>query len=1623
MRIDEGNRPAPTGGTQDAEGSQRNNNAAQEAANRAADEARRAAEEARRQAEEAQRAAEEARRAAEEARHQAEAAEQKARSNPGAENQRAAKQAREAAGEAASEAKTAETRARQTQQRAQVTTKYANAKAEAAGREAPFSVRNTLEKSGFEFSSDASRLKLTGQERTLTPLPMAAAPATAGGASLAPKRMPSLSEASAELDDKLNVGNNRMDPKLAAQLGAMRGSDTFKGASVDGLPVFFRNYNAPGGSPTRPDAQLYTYLQKNPDAKEEWRTFEVAGTFAHGYNEMFPGRAGTNSELGLPTSGREVMKEGPFAGKPFQNFQNGSLVEVEPGVLQRLDTAGKTVGGRWKDPRPVDLNTAVKVPQPGQQSGPAGSVVGPSGVNRVQGKDLTADDIRTLIGNSEKARGANYSPLNDGDMPEYISAVSKETGVPAWLLLAQAQNETSFGSGARDGYRPPPEVNNVTVSDNQPFYDPRGRPAGSGNAHNLFNIRPGGEWTGPHIETGAGGPFRAYKDFKESIRDYANLMATAYKGLPLEKLVNKYYPAGDGNNTPERYIQSITDFAARNGIQVSRDSVPISANAQPTNITSAGTASSTGGTQATGATGGVNLNATIPGAEQAIDYAMHPPPNPMSQDGDWHYWCLGLVNKAYQSADRPIGNLAKGTAYESFQAYRDQGQIHQEFPPPRGAIVFYDWKSNGQNIGHVGISLGDGKYVSTATSGAPTHVTDVKSPSYLGWAYPTAADEKAARTGGTTAAGLAGAIGAAAGAALNAAAGAVNGSSGNPAPAQGAKRTLQQSERPGSTGEQRVNAALAEVTNPEATRESLSRAYNDVLDAYPNGGARPTNATDALLKVANALTDRAATQADDAGRTREATQIVAAGEALAKKIRDGADARDLALPSRLGNSNVRSGPVAGTGNTSTPVPADPVAAADTLATNLQAELAPPRIADPARLRQLITQSQPALAELGKTLTSGNPIDGRAAAVLSKLSAAASDAGQESSDAIARALVQGNPQARSPELIEQLDKSISNGDGAALGISLAKAYHAAGNTEMAHALTETATTAVALLQKDFSQAASAVDGFNQQAGRLLGNLAPGLTNDQISDALKNYREQGGNPKIFDTFEDASKKYARATRDFPRLATPEFEQVSRDYEEATPGLAKGALYAQARHMAAGVANDFTRMSESQSGREMLASELEKQGRGQKTVFEDLSSIGKDLQGDFVGKMGQSIAKTVSALQVQRALTGLGQGRDMSALFKGLEKDAAFFGISRESMEDLTSEFARLQAGATPEEIKAASQRMNQIIVGAETGTPGAEPGSKVGQALRGLSLAFSFGALVGTGRDFQKGDIKDVLKFAGDSLQAGADAGTMLLSNVGEVIDSASKGKLSSELLEAAAGKVGGVGQLITAVSDGISSIRNFADGKFGAGIADGTQSIGGALLAGGALLEGFPVAGTIAGAVLITVGIATKIVVSHDEEEAFRKTQRQLLDAAHVPTDYRDRLLSADSDRLRTLGRDLALPPDKLQRLLVENQALLTPMGGPLDGVAKLRKDLGLSGSQVADMLLAIDQNAPRNDDGYKNGVLYFLRETVRGDLAQGAQRSRTEWIQDLERLKARPEHRSKNAQAAFGAAIDYLKSL
>ncbi len=94
----------------------------------------------------------------------------------------------------------------------------------------------------------------------------------------------------------------------------------------------------------------------------------------------------------------------------------------------------------------------------------------------------------------------------------------------------------------------------------------------------------------------------------------------------------------------------------------------------------------------------------------------------------WDGWCERFVENAYGVS----GKYASAVAH--YNAVR--GQVSTNGTPPKGAIVFYSAAAINGYYGHVMISLGDGRYVTTAGSIKIVGQSWPGAP-YLGWYIPT----------------------------------------------------------------------------------------------------------------------------------------------------------------------------------------------------------------------------------------------------------------------------------------------------------------------------------------------------------------------------------------------------------------------------------------------------------------------------------------------------------------------------------------------------------------------------------------------------------------------------------------------------------------------------------------------------------------------------------------------------------------------------------------------------------------------------------------------------------------------------------------------------------------------
>jgi flagellum-specific peptidoglycan hydrolase FlgJ len=233
----------------------------------------------------------------------------------------------------------------------------------------------------------------------------------------------------------------------------------------------------------------------------------------------------------------------------------------EPGPSQQAAVAryiDQTIsklasGGLVASPPPTPQPTTNST-NSGGGSAAAGSAAQPASSRRI------SEQVRNVIASYEKT-GGFHSPLNDEQFLQLIVGESEQTGIAPWLLFGQARFETTFGDPV-----------NATTRDGVTFKD-----GSTGNAHNLFNIRPGVGWKGKVLDTGRGGQFRVYDSYEDSIRHYLRLMSSdLYRGKTLEAVINTYFPASEnGSARVESYIDSIIQFASKLGFTVNKSTVPV----------------------------------------------------------------------------------------------------------------------------------------------------------------------------------------------------------------------------------------------------------------------------------------------------------------------------------------------------------------------------------------------------------------------------------------------------------------------------------------------------------------------------------------------------------------------------------------------------------------------------------------------------------------------------------------------------------------------------------------------------------------------------------------------------------------------------------------------------------------------------------------------------------------------------------------------------------------------------------------------------------------------------------------------------------------------------------------
>ena len=635
--------------------------------------------------------------------------------------------------------------------------------------------------------------------------------------------------------------------------------------------------------------------------------------------------------------------------------------------------------------------------------------------------------------------------------------------------------------------------------------------------------------------------------------------------------------------------------------------------------------------------------------------------------------------------------------------------------------------------------------------------------------------------------------------------------------------------------------------------------------------------------------------------------------------------------------------------------------------------------DPGYRAALLDASKPAITSMSQQALEAEPPRPAQNEPLNTLFSVAHEVGAEGAKTIAVAYQAGNP--RGAGVQEDIYSAIKGGNGSQLGIALAGAYQAAGNTETAHWAMTATTDGVYAAQSAFKDASSKVKELDGRLAQELAAASPGLSQDELNKAISKFHELHADE--YRAFEDASKSYAAALPDYVKT-------IQKD-----PAFT-GSYELQGR--ATAFAQDLPDLANSTAGQTLIADELAKQGRSEPSLLDGLAT-GKDVKNDFADKLSAAFAKSVGARAISQGLEGSGDA------LRGLEKNAALFGLSQDSMHELTSVYAEFKPGMTQAEVEGLSQRMNAVLGEANSGLVGADPvSSRGGQALRGLSLIFAGAALTKNFQDFGTADLKSQIKTIGDTISAGTDAGLLALDVIGK--------NVGRELLE----KGNGVGAAIGAFCDGISTIQDVAQGKYAQAFSDGSQAVGGALIAAGALAEGFPVAGTIAGTALVAIGIATKFFLAWKDGEDMKSERKTLLQAAGVQGNALDALSNADPKRMIELQKELGYSPAQVRSLANNSPVLITDnenSGVSLEKFKQLAATCHLTPDQSFALLNHV--GAGTSDP---NGAAFIFLANVQRDF--NGLSTPQQWV---DALKARADDSSAagdDYHTAFQNAYEYL---
>ncbi|MBX7099217.1 MAG: hypothetical protein K1X89_16010 [Myxococcaceae bacterium] len=426
---------------------------------------------------------------------------------------------------------------------------------------------------------------------------------------------------------------------------------------------------------------------------------------------------------------------------------------------------------------------------------------------------------------------------------------------------------------------------------------------------------------------------------------------------------------------------------------------------------------------------------------------------------------------------------------------------------------------------------------------------------------------------------------------------------------------------------------------------------------------------------------------------------------------------------------------------------------------------------------------------------------------------------------------------------QGQNAFSPGNALDFSVDLMNALSSAGKLEAAGGLTTVVHDGIGALRTEFESAQNEVDDLNGELNRLVGENQGILTPQQLQAAVNGFHDE--HREAYERLERAGAAFsgqldaigAVADRDSPLSRLPG-SQLDGLREEADRALV----------------NVFPRLAGTRAGASAIGAANVAAGRGEHTILDvvthlDLSDervreLASDETEEALGlRDGATFGQQVSQAIFRGAASQLaGHPEAAQQVIDGLLHQAGTFGLSRSELSHLLDDARAVTSGATAELREAAADRLREQSAELEF----LGPETAAGQAFRGFTTVL--GAL-GTAQGlahFGEASTRERIATLASALDTGVGA-FELVAGITE----------QTSLLEAASGATGaltGVTGGLTAVLEGISAVDSFRHGDFVSGTGHSATALGSAVLGLAAASEVVPVAGQVAGAVLVAVGV-------------------------------------------------------------------------------------------------------------------------------------------------------------------------